>query len=976
MEVHVSLSKKTMLASSFLAGMAMFTGGALAQDVSEEIVVTGSRIPQPNLVTTSPVTQVTAADVTTAGITKVEDLINSLPQAFAAQNSTVSNGATGTATVDLRGLGPVRTLVLVDGRRMPYGSALGNGAGTIAPDLNQIPTQLVDRVEILTGGASAVYGSDAIAGVVNFIMKKDFEGVQLDAQYQFYQHNNDYDTNGNLRSVIATRALTNPAEFAVPEDNVDDGYGREVSLLMGINAPDDRGNLTAYVTYRDNSEVLQRYRDYSACAIGAATATGFTCGGSSTNATGRFTNFSTFDFTIDRASGANRAFSGATDQYNFGPLNFYQRPDERYTMGAFGRYEISEHFEAYTQLMFTESKSVAQIAPSGAFLGGGPSGGGFDIACNNPLVSAAQRTLIGCSTADIASGATKNVLIGRRNVEGGGRQDDLAYSAYRAVVGLRGPIFEGWNYDVYGQFSRNNLNRTYLNDFSIVRTTRALDVVPGPGGAPTCRSVIDGTDPSCVPYNIWSRGGVTEAALDYLQTPGVQVGFTQQQIVSGAINGDLGFAFPTSEDTVKTAFGIEYRRDELQSRPDTAFSSGDLFGQGGATPGLEGATDAFDIFAEVQVPLVQDKPGFKYASIDAAYRYSDYNTGVTSDTYKVAGDWAPTDDLRLRGSFQKATRAANVFELFQVQGLNLFDIDGDPCGAARSATLAQCVATGVPAAAYGTAGLDSPAGQYNQLVGGNPNLDPEEAETYTLGFVLTPRFLEGFNLSIDYFNIEVVDTIAPVNPNTTVDQCYVANVASACARIRRNSLGNFWTAGGFVEATRTNIGGLTTSGVDVNANYTLDLNSFGTVGFNFTGTYLEELITDNGTGASGIVECKGFYGADCGIPNPEWRHRVRVSWQTPWDVDVSATWRHFGEVELFGTSAVRVDRFFDQENYFDLAGSWQVKEYARLRAGVNNVLDDDPQLSASVGTTGNGNTYPQTYDALGRYIFAGITLDF
>jgi len=305
----------------------------------EAVVVTGSRIARPNLVTTSPVTQVTGEDVDVEGVTRVEDLINELPQAFAAQGSNISNGASGTATVNLRGLGASRTLVLIDGRRLPYGSP-----SSTAADLNLIPGQLIQRVEVLTGGASAVYGSDAVSGVVNFIMQKDFEGIQIDAQYSFFQHNNDYDGPGNLREVISRRAATNPAQFRIPEDNVSDGWTKEITLLMGVSTPDGRGNITAYAGYRNSDAVLQAGRDYSSCAIGSAGATEFTCGGSGTSFPGRFTDFganagsgrSSFNFTLDPAGAGNtfRPFVNSRDQYNFGPLNYYQRPDERYVLGA------------------------------------------------------------------------------------------------------------------------------------------------------------------------------------------------------------------------------------------------------------------------------------------------------------------------------------------------------------------------------------------------------------------------------------------------------------------------------------------------------------------------------------------------------------------------------------------------------------------------------------------------------------------
>ena len=252
------------LVMSAVATAATLPAHAQEADEVDTIVVTGSRIRTANLEGSSPVTQVTAADIATQGVTRVEDLITQLPQAFAAQNSTVSNGADGTATVSLRGLGARRTLVLIDGKRMPYG-----GVNDSAADLNQIPASMVERVEVLTGGASAVYGSDAVAGVVNFIMKKDFEGVEFEAQYGTYQHKNDFGGPGEvkLRDVIAGRSVGNPSQFQLPDDNVTDGKSVEFSVTMGASTEDGRGNITAYASVRDNEEVLQRDRDYSSCAL-------------------------------------------------------------------------------------------------------------------------------------------------------------------------------------------------------------------------------------------------------------------------------------------------------------------------------------------------------------------------------------------------------------------------------------------------------------------------------------------------------------------------------------------------------------------------------------------------------------------------------------------------------------------------------------------------------------------------------------
>ena len=416
---------------------------ALAQENLGEIVVTGSRIRSANVESTTPVTQVTAADVVTQGVTRIEDLVNQLPQAFAAQNVTVANGAAGTATLDLRGLGSQRTLVLVDGRRLPYGGVFNSAA-----DINQIPTQMVERVDVLTGGASAVYGSDAVAGVVNFIMKKDFEGVQLTSQYNFYWHENDFGGPGEvkLRDVIAGRAATNPANFALPDDSVTDGEGKELSLIMGVNSGDGRGNLTAYATVFDSKQVLQRDRDFSACSLGANPVGSFACGGSNTSAGGQFSDFGGgFNLTVNDAN-TFRPFVTANDQYNFGPLNHYQRPETRFSLGAMGHYEFGEHADVYTQLMFTDYESIAQIAPGGAF---GETG---SVSCTNPLLpqgSLADLVNVDPVTGDVIASCDPGspvfadeigFYVLRRNVEGGGRQQSFANQTFRAIAGVRRAI--------------------------------------------------------------------------------------------------------------------------------------------------------------------------------------------------------------------------------------------------------------------------------------------------------------------------------------------------------------------------------------------------------------------------------------------------------------------------------------------------------------------------------------------------------
>ena len=981
-------------------------GPAYAADTTiQEVVVTGSRIAAPNLETTSPVTQVTAADIAVQGVTRVEDLINQLPQAFAAQNATVANGSTGTATVNLRGLGSPRTLVLIDGRRMPYG---GISSASVAADLNQIPAAMVERVEVLTGGASAAYGSDAIGGVVNFIMKKDFEGVSIDAMYGLYQHKNDFGGQGavGLRDVIAGRAATNPTAFALPDDNVTDGESREFNILMGVSTEDGRGNITAYAGVRDNKKVLQRDRDYSACSLNPNPTVSFACGGSATSFPGYFYFPSTVPnpaqdpanpnddflkkFTIDSAAGNTfRPWNPDTDLYNFGPTNHYQRPDTRYTLGAFGHYEVAEFADVYTQLMYTDYESVAQIAPGGNF---------FDsntINCDNPLLSGQQLTTLGCTQQMIDDGETTTLYIARRNVEGGGRQQRFENSSFRALLGVRGQMSENWDYDVSVQYSaliadqsaNNYFHKTRLARSLEVRTDDRVDAGGNPVNAVTfgtaqCASFLDGSDPNCVPWNPFSLGGVTPEALGYLQVPGLQQGKIEQEVYQGTVTGDLGaygIQSPLASESIKVAFGVEKRFDKLSNVTDDPTSQFLLSGTGGPTIGIDGSTKVLDLFTEVRLPLVQDRAFADQLGMELAYRHSDYDP-ITTDTYKVGLDWAPIQDVRFRASYQRAVRAPNVVELFTAQGFNLFDLPGDPCGAELAGTEgaasdADCLATGVPLANLRTAGLDSPAGQYNFLQGAatpEPGLVPEKSDTYTYGVILQPQFLPKLAMSIDYFDIEIEDALTPRGPDSTLNGCYFGADQTSCDLIQRNANGSLWRGTGHVIDLNTNIGFITTKGIDLSVSYAgVEIGSLGELSFNLVGTYLDELIYDIGIPGNEPVECKGKYsGALCGIPNPDWRHHFRIGWETPWNVDLALTYRYYASVtNIVPATAANIDYELGSRSYFDLAGNWAVTEKSSLILGINNLMDKDPPITSAVGTTGNGNTFPQTYDALGRWIF-------
>jgi iron complex outermembrane recepter protein len=978
--IATGIAISLMAAQSF----AQTPAPAAATEKVEKIEVTGSRIPAANLESTSPITTIDAQAIKVDGVRSVENLLNNLPQVFADQGGNVSNGATGTATVNLRGLGATRTLVLVNGRRLPAGSPR-----TFAADLNQIPAPLIKRVEILTGGASAIYGSDAVAGVVNFIMNDKFEGAQFEVNQSFYNHQ-QHDSSG-LADVIRARALSNSSQFKNPDDKSSDGKIFDMSMLLGGNFANGKGNATVFFNYKKEDALLQSERDFSSCSAGNATVTapsttngvslpaGFRCGGSSTSFPGRFFTQGGAgpSRTVADAAGNTRAFVAANDQYNFGPLNYFQRPSERYGFNASANYDVADNIKIYSEFSFHDDRTVAQIAPSGLFIYDAT--GANAIKCDNPFLSAAWRTDLGCS----GTTGTADVLIGRRNVEGGGRQDDIRHTSYRTVIGVKGEFAKFWNYDIFAQSGKVVFQETYKNDFSVARTALALDAVRDASGNIVCRSGA----PGCVPYNIWALGQVDPAAIKYLATPGFQKGSTEQKVQGANVSVDLGnygWKLPSAQNGIGVAVGIERRTERLDLDTDSAFSTGDLAGQGGPTIGLGGGYTIKEVYGEVRAPLIEGKAFAELLSINGSIRHSDYNTDQKTDSYGFGIEWAPVKQVRLRGSAQQAVRAANVIDLFTAQGNALFDLPSDPCGAGATATAAQCARTGVTATQYNTALLNSPAGQYNFLQGGNAALKPEKSDSYTIGAVFSVG--KNFTASVDYFDIKVDKVIGVAPPGIILNQCLQTGSAAFCNLVRRDRLGTLWALPeGQIVSTNQNLGSLKTSGVDVTMDYIQKLPAFGGLKFNFTGTYLKSAKQEPVAGL-GTYDCVGLHGANCGVPTPEWRHKFRTTWESPWGFDVAATWRHIGKVSQEGTSSdpllnnagiANKDTTLGERNYLDLAASYALTKKITLRAGINNVFDRDPPLSGLVGAgVGNGNTYPQVYDALGRRFFFNVTAAF
>ncbi|MBV9063351.1 MAG: TonB-dependent receptor, partial [Alphaproteobacteria bacterium] len=970
------------------------------------------------LYSSSPVTAVGQQEMKFEGTSSVETLINNLPQSFADFGQNASNGATGTATVNLRGLGSARTLVLIDGRRL-----LPGDISFPVPDLNQIPAALVDHVEVLTGGASAVYGSDAEAGVVNFVMRKDFEGVEVDGQYTVNQAGNDNSDFNNWNK--ATGFPSAPSGWWGGETD-------DATLILGVNTPNGKGNVTAYLGFRNSQPVLESKRNFSACSLSARPTNGvfdhLACAGSSNY--NRWISLddyyagAAYDF-FEQGSGAAGSgnftdYTGAPNQkFNYGPLNYLQRPDTRYTGGFFAHYEVAPQLDLYSQFMFTDDHSVAQIAQGGSFLGTY-----FTMNCDNPLMTDQERTALCSNNAQGAGctpiGNTGNcninpglafISVGRRDLEGGFRTTDLRHTAYRMVIGAKGDLGSGWSYDIYAQYGTTVFDQIQRGNWSQQRLQNALNVDPATG---QCFVAENGMDPTCVPLDIFNGfGSVTPKMLDYVQATSLITGYTEEQVVSGSLAGDLGswgLQSPWAKNPVGVALGGEYRAEYLQLDPSHDLIIGDIAGNGGKTlPVPRSGFNVSEGFGEVRVPLVQGMPFVEDLSVNAGYRYSSYDVAGSVTSYKYGAEWQPIDDFRLRASYQRAVRAPNVLELFAPNNEVLFG-GQDPCAATGGdpTVIHNCLTAGgiahaqVPNPDAGI--LTCPAAQCNNVVGGNISLVPEVSDTRSVGLVLTPTFLSGFTATIDYFSIKVAGYM-PANgetglpSNVILAACYgdaatPASQSIACPLVFRDP-GNhsIHTLNGFVQDVATNAGAMRTSGFDFEANYQVDLGDwvgpYGSLSANFVGTKLDKL---QFTPIPGYLsyDCAGLFGVTCGTPSPEWRHKLRVTWTSPWDFDFSVNWRHLSSVSLDQNSSQAllagpqdlVDGNIGSFDYFDLAVNWNVREGVSLHAGVNNVFDKDPPVvdsntfGISAPPFGNGNTYPGVYDSLGRTIFVGATIKY
>ena len=952
----MSKSKFTerLLLTTVLAGTVVGTP-AVAQESEasnvDTITVTGTLIRDPNIQASSPITSVGEVDLTLSNTVNAEEFLNTLPQVIPGFDATSNNPGIGEATIDLRGLGSVRTLTLVNGRRWITSS---QNPGVV--DINTIPAALVENVDILTGGASSVYGSDAIAGVVNFQLRDDFEGVQLDGSYE--------------------------------KTEMEDAGIFNTALTMGGNFDGDRGNAVISFGYTNRESLLQGERDEAFFTLTDEGADGGLRNGGSVNIPSTFVLDFSPDYTealgIDLPCGVEgTAPSGDgddafcttdsfgfiftpdgpgvdpfinsgdnTNRYNYAPVNYLQIPQERYNIYASATYDVTDTVEAYGRAVFTSAQTEQLLAPTPVFEE-------ITINLDNPFLAGddeALTLLTALSDGDSDDDGVDDVTVstGRRFTELGGRLSDIRNDVFQIAGGLRGEFGDDFQWETFASYSQASaaISQTGNVDLTAYRA-----------------AVAEGR------ANIFDAGGLSDEVVDEISVLGTILGDTEQTVLSASIDGPLkALQLPFADVAPNIAVGVEYREDTLFTTG--AGLGGNIRGFNQA-PTIEGGFDVTDTFVELAVPLVTNTPGFNDLTLQGGFRYSDYSTVGGVESYKVGGSWEPVEDFRVRAVYQRAVRAPNIGELF-APVTNGFPNLADPCSGGANggfdgsaAVRDNCIADGVPADVVGNPFQVN--AQIEGLFGGNEDLDAETADTFTVGIVAQPTFAPGLTVTVDYYSIEVEDVITTIGAQILFDLCYVDGNQDFCDNIDRRGDGTV----AIFRANNQNAAVLETSGIDLTVDYSFDLGEYGTLGFFTLANWTEENTFTPLPGADPI-DCVGFYGATCNEPTPEFSANTRLDY-TYGDFGARLRWRH--------VDSVRDDQFrndgepdlfiegVDAYNLFELTGFYTLNDNLRLRAGIQNLLDEDYVIIGD-SSAEQSNTYPATYDVFGRSYFIGATVNF
>ncbi|GAK32723.1 TonB-dependent receptor [Iodidimonas nitroreducens] len=951
------------------------------ETVIEEIVVTGSRLARSARSASVPIAAVTEQNYKLAGALNAEDLLNTMPQfvpaTTAASNSLASATGTGAATLDLRGLGATRNLVLVNGRRFVFFD------GSQVTNINAIPTALIERTEVVTGGSSAVYGSDAIAGVVNFILRDDFEGIEARAQ-------------GNLNSR-------------------GDGFTNDITLTAGGNFADGRGNAVISVNYFKRDPILTDERSFSDGVLGDVTIPGqaqreLGVGGSSFVPNGRFSGLPFTDAALAARPGLAEALAAANlsglgadgfipgnqgqsvrpfarpdDLFDYSADNFLQVPQERWSINSMAHYDLNDHATGYLEGHFSNNRTTVGFASS--FINASMP---FEV--DNPFLSPELRNVLSIVDSFEAGAAANDGLVAlnpnRRLSEVGPRRNEDNRDAWRVVVGLRGDlpdlgdsVLKNIDYDLYYSFARTENTQTQIGNVSLSAFREGvLSGSGGPDGAP----IVNPFGPN-----------INQAGIDFIAVDSVNIDVTELQVASANLTADL-FELPAG--VVRTSFGAEWRSSSVNFNPDRLLEIGDVAGFNPITA-TAGSIEVWELFAEARIPILRDAPLIESLDLNSAVRYSDYdldNVGAVW-TYLGGVDWRVNGQIAFGGQFQRAIRAPNVGEAFG--GQRQFPVNAtDPCATAAAATDAAlrdlCIASGVPANLVGNAAV-RPNPEIPGLFGGNPDLEEERSDTITFGAILTPDFAPGLRISLDYFDIEVKDAISPFagGVNNILDLCFnqIRDINSpACQAIARNPENGIIQSPFLVNAANANIGRLETSGVDLQVTYSLaanwglfghdssfDVSLNGTWTDSFKQTPIADL-PDN------VDDCLGLFGPTCGEPKAEFRTTSRVTW-TSGKIGLSARHRWIDGTGLDvvnlplrrGEAAPAVlpaVTRFGSEHYLDLSFTYDLSERINLWGGANNVLDNGPPLLGA--NQRRANTFPDTFDAFGTQFFLGASVAF
>ena len=952
---------------------------AAPEDKSEAvIVVTGSLIRNPNLVQATPVNVTTADQIELKQSNTAEEVLRQVPGIVPSIGSAVNNGNGGSSYVDLRGLGSNRNIVLLDGQRLVPADLQGR------VDLNNIPLALISRVDALTGAAVTTYGADAITGVVNFVTKKDFAGVD----------------------VAVSNQLT---------EQGDGNYFRG-DVTTGVNFDDGRGNAVLSLGYQKSNPVYQGARDFSNFQLDSFSGT---AGGSGTTAPARF-SIGGKNRQIDTATGFLKT-TGAFNAFNFNPYNIFQTPFQRFNIFAQANYQLSDAIEVYTRGLFSKNTVKTIIAPSGLFAER------MEIPYSNPYLPAGAASqfcgdnglsVADCSAAIAATDPTDQnyktfkTVVRRRFLETGTRNSQYTTNVFDYSLGFRGALSKTVNWDVrasYGESDRLQTITGYVLKSKVQDALLATDKT-------SCLSGNDG----CVPINIFGNvGSITPAMAAYTLSPSTTSNNTSLLQLRGLLSGDFGLTIPSASEPIGFALGSEYRKYHAAQISDTLSKTpGELGGAGGAAPDIDGAYSVWEGYGELVAPLITDKPFFKSLTVEGGLRYSKYSVrdGASHEawTYKAGGSWEPLDQLKIRGNYAHAVRAPNIAELFTPNTVGLTNLAKDPCAGgapvANADLKAVCLAQGAPSNSIGSI-ANPTASQANITSGGNINLNPEKANTYTIGAVIQRLpFLPGFSASIDYYHIKVTDEIGVPLPGDLIDACFhggnvtaASATDTACTIIRRDpSTGGL---DGSPATTKGLFGGLTnqgtllTDGVDLILSYQHDL---GGVKWTFNGvgnvTFRSKF---KATPTSVDRECVGYYSVNCSFtgsiqPRQSWSVQNTFS---KGGIDLSLMWRHqssakqetrdrvasgvayngvipdgsgalSGQTVDFGKIAA-----FD---YLDVTTRFNIDQVT-FTVTVQNLFNTKPPIVGNtIGSTSynSGNTYPSSYEALGRRFAVGARVKF